>query len=78
VVVKIDPAPSPRSGKKIPTAAVAALVGLSVQTVIRYRTTNPEFPRPYRLHSKRYVYDELEVIAWLESRRLEGAHAPTA
>ena len=39
-------------------------------SVARLRAIKPDFPRPYRVGKQAIAWDESEILAWLETRRI--------
>lgn len=53
---------------------VCHLTGASPATIWRWVKTNPDFPRPFRLSPAITVWDEAELVQWIEGRKsLRGA-----
>lgn len=50
---------------------VCATTGTSSTTVWRWTRNNPEFPKPIRLSAGCTVWDEDELIAWIDARKAE-------
>lgn len=51
-------------------AQVASKLGISVASVWRFARTNPTFPRPRKLSERVTVFDEAELDAFVESRKV--------
>jgi prophage regulatory protein len=59
--------------RAIKVGSVAHLTGDSVSTVWRRTREDPTFPKPFKLSPQTTVWNEAEVIAWLESKRQPAA-----
>lgn len=51
---------------------VAEKTGIAVSTVWRLAKDAADFPKPFKLTQKVTVWDEAQVDAWIESRRLNA------
>jgi len=60
-----------------PREAAAAL-SVSLATLWRIRKRDTTFPRAFQIGAQAVAFDEDELRAWLETRRLPARHAPTA
>jgi predicted DNA-binding transcriptional regulator AlpA len=54
--------------KSIRISAASALTGLAVQT-IRNKVSKGEFPRPYKPSTSVAVWDEAELLTWLQATK---------
>lgn len=55
--------------RAIKVATVAALTGDSVTTVWRRAREDPTFPKPFKLSPQSTVWNEAEILAWIEAKR---------
>jgi len=61
--------------RKIPTSHVLIILGVGKPTLDQLRKRE-DFPKPFRYSTTgRLVWDELEVLAWLETQRVAGETA---
>lgn len=56
----------------------AAIIGTSLPTFWRYRKQHDDFPQAMRLSARCTVFDEAELIAWRESRKVAAADTKPA
>jgi predicted DNA-binding transcriptional regulator AlpA len=64
-----------RSIRAIKAKTVAEITGDSVRTVWRRSQEDATFPKPFKLSPQSTVWDESEVIAWLESKKAQRVAA---
>jgi predicted DNA-binding transcriptional regulator AlpA len=70
--IKLAPALPAPIHRKLPTAQVLVMLGIGKPTLDLLRKRE-DFPRPYRYsESGRLVWDEGELLEWLEARRVAG------
>jgi excisionase family DNA binding protein len=55
---------------------VAERLGVSRITVWQWRRKRADFPKPIQLSGRMFVWDEAELNAWLEARRVAPATVP--
>ena len=56
----------------------AEILGTSLPTFYRYQKQHDDFPRAMRLSARCTVFDEAELIAWRESRKVKTAETKSA
>lgn len=54
--------------------ATAEAMGISLVTLWR-RAKAEDFPRPFRVGRQAIAWDEAEILAWLETRRISRPSA---
>lgn len=55
--------------KTMRAAEVARSLGVSIQTVWRWRSQDNGFPQPAKLGPKTIVWDEVDIQAWVNSKK---------
>lgn len=56
-------------GRAIRLPVVCALTGASRSTIWRWVEANPTFPKPFHLSPAITVWDEAEVLGWLDAKK---------
>jgi prophage regulatory protein len=62
--------------RAIKVASVADLTGDSVSTVWRRTREDPSFPKPFKLSPQSTVWNEAEILAWIEAKRASSGARP--
>ena len=71
--MKTDLTSSVTDSRAIRLPRVCDLTGASRATLWRWSKTDPTFPKPFRLSSAITVWDEREVISWLNGKKAKRA-----
>ena len=53
---------------------VCDMTGLSRATVWRFARDDPQFPKPFRLSEAATVWDEPEILSWVQTKRATRGH----
>lgn len=61
--------PTPRPLRFMRPAQVAKFLGTSPTTLWRWVRNIPDFPKPIKLGAGTTVWDEAELIAWVETKK---------
>lgn len=56
-------------GQLLRASQVAAVLGLSVASVWRIAKSNKDFPKPFKLSVRVTVWDEAEVLAFIQKSK---------
>ena len=59
-------------GQLLRASQVASVLGLSVPSVWRMAKDNADFPKPFKLSARVTVWDEAELLAFIQKSRKEG------
>lgn len=71
-IIKLDRMSEARGVIRLPGAC--ELLGVSRATIWRWVDNDPSFPQPFKLSEGVTVWDEAEVLQWIEAKKsMRGA-----
>ena len=59
-------------GQLLRASQVASVLGMSVPSVWRIAKENADFPKPFKLSARVTVWDEAEILAFIQSSKDKG------
>lgn len=59
--------------RAIKVSSVADLTGDSVSTVWRRTREDPTFPKPFKLSPQSTVWNQADILAWIEAKRASSS-----